>query len=93
MSNERTWSRRTLLALAASTAVAADRKLRVGVVGGRFGADFEFHEHPNCVVEAVSDLREDRRAHLAKTYSCGKTYPSLAELLKDKRVEAVALFT
>ncbi|MDZ7639963.1 MAG: Gfo/Idh/MocA family oxidoreductase [Bryobacterales bacterium] len=93
MSNEMKWSRRTLLALAATTAVAAEKKLRVGVVGGRFGAEFQFHEHPNCVVEAVSDLREDRRAHLAKTYACSKTYPSLEEMLRDKRVEAVALFT
>ena len=93
MSNERTWSRRTLLALAASTAVAADRKLRIGIVGGRFGTGFQFHQHPNCVVEAVSDLREDRRADLAKTYSCGKTYTSLEELLRDRQVEAVGLFT
>src|SRR5690606_4454085 len=93
MSNEMKWSRRALLVLAASTAVAADKKLRIGVVGGGFGTSFQFHEHPNCVVEAVSDLREDRRARLAKTYSCSKTYPSLAELLRDKRVEAVGLFT
>ncbi len=93
MSNEMKWSRRALLALAASTAVAADKKLRIGVVGGNFGTSFQFHEHPNCVVEAVSDLREDRRARLVKTYSCSKTYPSLEELLRDKRVEAVGLFT
>ncbi len=90
---ERSWSRRALLALAASSAVAAERKLRIGIVGGRFGKDFQFHLHPNCVVEAVSDLREDRRGDLARTYSCGKTYPSLAELLKDRQVEAVGLFT
>lgn len=93
MITKMTMSRRMLLALAASTAVAADRKLRVGVVGGGFGTNFQFHEHPNSVVEAVSDLREDRRAALVKTFSCNKTYPSLDELLKDKRVEAVALFT
>jgi predicted dehydrogenase len=74
-------------------AFAPDRKLRVGVVGGGFGTSFQYHEHPNCVVEAVSDLREDRRARLMKTYGCGKAYGSLTELLKDRAVEAVGLFT
>jgi predicted dehydrogenase len=69
------------------------RKLRVGVVGGGFGRQFYFHEHPNSVVEAVADLRADRRAALQKTYSCGKAYNSLTELLKDRQVEAVGLFT
>lgn len=93
MNGDTKWSRRALLALAASTAVAADRKLRIGIVGGRFGTSFQFHEHPNCVVEAVSDLREDRRSALAKTYGCGREYPSLDEVLRDRSVEAVGLFT
>jgi hypothetical protein len=37
------------------------KKLRVGIVGGRFGCSFQFHEHPDCIVEAVSDLRPERR--------------------------------
>ena len=71
----------------------SDRKLRVGVVGGRFGLGFYFNEHPNCTVEAVSDLLPDRRAALMKTYKCAKSYDSLELLLKDPKVEAVALFT
>lgn len=71
----------------------ADRKLRIGIVGGRFGASFQFHEHPNCLVEAVADLRPDRRANLQKVYHCEKAYPSLDALLRDNRVEAVGLFT
>ena len=62
-------------------------------MGGRFGTQFYFHEHPNAVVEAVADLRADRRAALQKAYSCGKAYNSLTELLKDRQIEAVALFT
>jgi predicted dehydrogenase len=65
----------------------------VGIVGGGFGTQFYFHEHPNATVEAVADLRADRRAALQKTYSCGKIYNSLTELLKDRQVEAVGLFT
>ncbi len=70
-----------------------ERKLRIGVVGGRFGRSFYFHEHPNAVVEAVADLRADRRAELQRTYRCEKAYASLTELLRDARVEAVGLFT
>jgi predicted dehydrogenase len=69
------------------------RKVRVGIVGGRFGASFQFHEHPDCIVEAVSDLRADRRAVLQRTYRCAKAYPSLEELIKDPKVEAVFLAT
>lgn len=93
MKQPHTLSRRALLAALAAPVLAQDRRLRIGIVGGRFGASFQFHEHPNCAVEAVADLREDRRAHLAKTYQCGKTYSSLDELLKDPRVQAVGLFT
>ncbi|WP_154855529.1 Gfo/Idh/MocA family protein [Cyclobacterium xiamenense] len=68
-------------------------KVRVGIVGGRFGATFQFHEHPDCIVEAVSDLRKDRRDHLMKTYRCEKSYPSLEQLLTDRSIDAVFLAT
>lgn len=69
------------------------RQVRVGIVGGRFGLSFQFHEHPDCRVEAVSDLRPERRAALQKTYKCTKAYDSLAELVKDARIDAVFLAT
>ena len=78
-------------ALAAS--VNSERKVRIGIVGGRFGAGFQFHEHPNCVVEAVSDLRADRRATLMKVYGCAKSHESLERLLRDPKVEAVFIAT
>ena len=37
------------------------KTIRMGVVGGNFGATFHWHEHPNCVVTGVTDLRPDRR--------------------------------
>jgi predicted dehydrogenase len=70
-----------------------DRKIRIGVVGGGFGCDFYWHEHPGCIVEAVSDLRPDRRKRLAETYRCGRTYESLEKLILDKTIDAVAVFT
>lgn len=86
----------TLTALAAQNAFAvetAPKKVRLGIVGGRFGASFHFHEHPDCVVAAVSDLRPERRKHLMETYRCGKSYDSLEELVLDKNIDAVAIFT
>lgn len=83
-------------ALAASSLSGAEpsgRKLRVGIVGGRFGLGFQFHEHPDCIVQAVSDLRPERRAALQKTYRCETAYESLEKLILDPKIEAVALFT
>jgi len=68
-------------------------KVRIGIIGGGFGASFYFHEHPNCIVEAVSDLRKDRREHLMEVYSCKKSYDSLELLLQDPKVDAVFIAT
>lgn len=71
----------------------SDKRVRIGVVGGDFGAAFHWHEHPNCVVAAVSDLTAERRAHLMKTYRCAKAYDSLAQLVLDPDIDAVAVFS
>ncbi len=74
----------------------SDRKVRVGIVGYgvcRWGAAFGFQDHPNVEVVAVSDLFPDRCAGLAKACRCKKTYPSLEELVKDDRIEAVFVAT
>ena len=66
----------------------SDRKVRVGLVGYgvcQFGAAFEFQNHPNVEVIAVSDLIPERCAELAKACRCEKTYPSLEEMVKDDR--------
>lgn len=74
----------------------SDRRLRVGIAGFgvcQFGAAFGFQNHPNVEVAAVSDLIPDRCAALAKACRCAKTYPSLEELVKDDRIEAVFVAT
>ena len=97
-------TRRALLKSGAAAALAAiarpafaantaPKKIRIGIVGGRFGLGFQFHEHPDCIVEAVSDLRPERRDRLQKTYKCNKAYDSLEELVKDPTIEAVFLAT
>ena len=71
----------------------AYRKVHIDIIGGRFGATFFFHEHPNCIVEAVSDLRTDRRKHLMEVYNCKKSYESLEKLLLDPKIDAVFIAT
>jgi len=74
----------------------SDRKLRVGIAGYgvcKFGAAFSFQDHPNVEIVAVSDLIPERCAELAKVCRCTKTYPSLEEMVKDDRIEAVFVAT
>ena len=82
-----------LAAVPARAQLESERKIRVGVVGGGFGAAFQWHLDPNCIVEAVSDLRPDRRAHLQRVYKCEKPYESLEKLVLDPKIDAVAVFT
>ncbi len=74
----------------------SDRRLRVGIVGYgvcHFGAVFGFQDHPNVEVVAVSDLIPERCTALARACRCSRTYPSLEELVKDDRIEAVFVAT
>jgi hypothetical protein len=92
------------LAVAASKLLAQDpshtyqpldpaKKLRIGVVGGGFGSAFPWHKHPNCEVTAVAELRGDRRKHLVETFHCDNAYSEFHPMLKDAKVDAVAMFT
>jgi len=91
-------------ALAATTTPLAPRavraaepatpgKVRIGIVGGRFGAGFFWHQHPHCTVQAVSDLRPERRDRLMKVYGCSQSYESLEKLILDDSIDAVGIFT
>ena len=74
----------------------SDRKIRMGIVGygySHFGARFSFQDHPNVEIIAVSDLLPERCAGLAKECRVTKTYPSLEELVKDDKIEAVFVAT
>ncbi len=71
----------------------AGKQLRIGVVGGGFGAAFPWHRHPNCKVTAVADLREDRRKRLEEKFECSNAYADFRAMLKDPLVDAVAVFT
>ncbi|NLE38498.1 MAG: Gfo/Idh/MocA family oxidoreductase [Pirellulaceae bacterium] len=86
----------TGLSLAPGRAFPAEnaKKIRIGVVGGNFGAQWHWHEHPNCVVTGVTDLRPDRRERLVKAYGCNTVYDSLETMVKQARdIDAVAVFS
>lgn len=73
---------------------APGRKVRLGIVGGGFGSTFQFHEHPNCEVAAVTDLRPERREKLRQTYRCDTVYDSLELMLAGRtKLDAVAVFS
>lgn len=97
-------SRRGFLGLSAATALgaastltaqtsSAERRIRMGVVGGGFGSCFPWHEHPDAVVAGVSDLLTDRRAYLQKVFKCETAYESLEKMILAKDIDAVAIFT
>lgn len=71
----------------------APKPVHIGVVGGGFGSCFPWHKHPDCIVEAVADIRPEPRDYIAKLYNCKKVYNTLEELVQDKKVDAVAVFT
>ena len=74
--------------------LGSTRKIRLGVAGGGFGTQFSFHEHPNCVVTAVTDLRADRRQLLREHYRCDNAYDSLEDMLRrEKNLDAMAIFS
>jgi len=73
----------------------SDKKIRMAVVGGGFGACYFWHLHPNCVVTAVTDLREDRQKSLQNYYRCDAVFPSMEVMLETApdTFDAVAVFT
>ena len=72
------------LSMAETMAAQTSKKVRIGVVGGGFGAHFQWHLHPNCKVAAVCDIRPDRLQTLSEVYHCDKTYKNFREMLGNR---------
>jgi predicted dehydrogenase len=93
-------TRRELLegiALASAGAVrparAAAKPVRIGIVGGRFGATFQWHLDPDCEVVAVCDIDPQRLRRLQEVYRCPNAYKSYREMLRHPGMNAVGVFT
>jgi len=69
------------------------QKVRIGVVGGRFGATFQWHLDRDCSVVAVCDIRPDRLERLGQTYHCRNGYADYSRMLRHPGLNAVAVFT
>lgn len=72
---------------------AVSRKVRIGIVGGRFGATFQWHLQPDCSVEAVCDISPAALEKLSQVYRCGNQYRNYREMLKNAAIDAVGVFT
>jgi len=72
---------------------ATPKQVRIGVVGGNFGSQFQWHLHPHSKVTAVCDLRDDRLQRLSEVYRCPNKYKNFTEFLKHPELDAVAIFT
>ena len=68
----------------------SDKVVRLGVVGGNFGSEFQWHLDPNCKVIAVCDLRQDRLEHMVQVYGPAAKYKDFHEFLKHPGLDAVA---
>jgi len=72
---------------------AAPRTVRIGIVGGRFGATFQWHLHPHARVTAVCDINSQALQRLAETYRCDNRYRNFREFLRHSELDAVGIFT
>ncbi len=83
------------LAAAGATAAAraAEKKVRIGIVGGRFGATFQWHLDPDCEVVAVCDIDPQRLKRLQEVYRCPNAYRNYREMLRHPGMNAVGVFT
>jgi predicted dehydrogenase len=80
-------------ALPKAAAPNAGDKVRIGVVGGRFGAEYQWRLDPDCAVAAVCDIRPDRVKRLAEVYRCPNTYRDFRSMLKHPGMNAIGVFT
>ena len=90
------WSRRSIVQGLAASALAQNapnRPVRIGIAGGRFGATFQWHLHPQAKVTAVCDIRPEALQRLSEVYRCNTTFKSFRDLLKHPELDAVGVFT
>lgn len=83
------------LAAAGATGAArgAEKKVRIGIVGGRFGATFQWHLDPDCEVVAVCDIDPQRLKRLQEVYRCPNAYRNYRDMLRHPGMNAVGVFT
>jgi len=84
---------RRILLSGAALAAAPVGKVKIGIVGGRFGSSFQWHLDPLCDVGAVCDLNAERLQRLSEVYRCPNTFKDFRQMLKHPGLNAVGVFT
>ena len=72
------------------------KKIRIGVVGaGAFSGDFIrlFKLHPDVEEVALADLDAEKLQQKAELYGITRTYHSLEDMLKEKDIDCIGVFT
>ena len=69
------------------------KPVTIGIVGGRFGASFQWHLDPLAHVVAVCDIAAGALDRLASAYRCDARYRDFGEFLRHPRMDAVGVFT
>ena len=70
-----------------------EKRVRMGLVGGGFGASFQWHLEPDCQVTAVCDPSEEALERLSSQHPGAESYRSYDELLRHPDLDAVGIFT
>ncbi len=67
--------------------------VRIGIVGTNFGRAFWFDKHPQSTVVAACDLDRQLAQKYADEVGAKAVYTDYDELLDDRNVDAIAVFT
>ena len=72
-------------------------KLGIGILGlggrGVYFGERYFRDHPDCSIQAICDLREDRLANASRLLRKPRPYTSTADFLRDPDLDAVIICT
>lgn len=72
-----------------------NKKVKVGVIGLGFGADFLpiYQNHPNTELVAICQRTESKLKEAAKKYSVDKYFTDYRDMLNEKELDAVHVVT
>jgi predicted dehydrogenase len=69
------------------------RTVKIGIVGGRFGLEFDWNAHPSAEVVAVCDRDPGALAFMAEYFGAKSKFTDFDEMLGLQGLEAVGVFT
>jgi len=75
--------------------VSSDKKLRVGIVGLEFGAEFIpiYKAHPNAEMYAICQRTQTKLDELGDAFGVAQRYTDYAEMLRDPHIDVIHINT